>query len=124
MKPLLSILVPTYNRASFLERLLLELERQTGTQDSALEVEILIGNNASTDNTSRLLQQFQGRNPKWKIIQNSANLGPDANMVHLIAEARGSYRWIIGDDDCPFPGLIVHILKLLRSDRPSLIYLL
>ena len=124
MNPLLSILVPTFNRVSFLEGLLLELESQLCGQDPSLDAEVLIGNNASTDKTSCLLQQFYGRNSEWRVIQHSANLGPNANILHLIAESHGSYRWIIGDDDCPFPGLIGHILKLLRSDRPSLIYLL
>lgn len=123
MRPLLSVLIPTFNRAIFLEGLLIDLERQLCAQEAALGVEILISDNASTDNTSQVLQKFYARNPAWRIFQHSVNLGPDANMIHLIVESQGSYRWIIGDDDRPFPGLIGHILKLLRSDRPSLIYL-
>ena len=123
MKPLLSILVPTFNRACFLEGLLLELESQLCGQYPSLDAEVLIGNNASTDNTARVLQEFSERNPGWQIIKHGANLGPDANIMALITESRGSYRWIIGDDDRPFPGVIAHILKVLRSDSPSLIYL-
>lgn len=123
MRPLLSVLIPTFNRAIFLEGLLIDLERQLCAQEAALGVEILISDNASTDNTSQVLQKFYARNPAWRIIQHSVNLGPDANMIHLIVESQGSYRWIIGDDDRPFPGLIRHLLKLLRGDSPSLIYL-
>ena len=123
MKPLLSILVPTYNRAILLERLIHELEQQLSDQHCSGLVEVLIADNASDDTTSQILNYYSNRNRSWTVIRHATNIGPEANMLSLIVASTGSYRWVIGDDDLPWPGLLAHIIELLRSNSPSLVYL-
>jgi glycosyltransferase involved in cell wall biosynthesis len=123
MKPILSILVPTFNRACYLERLLSEVEIQLNDCHIQGDVEVLVADNASGDLTSQVLDKFSRRNATWKTFKNSTNIGADANMLKLLAESHGSYRWIIGDDDLPAPGVLSYILNLITSLAPSLIYL-
>ncbi len=123
MKPILSILVPTFNRAFFLERLLSEVEIQLNDCHSQGEVEVLVADNASEDLTPQVLDKFTSRNATWKTFVNSTNIGADANMLKLLSESHGSYRWIIGDDDIPAPGVLSYILNLVTALAPSLIYL-
>ena len=123
MGTVLSILIPTYNRASFLERLLLELESQLSSALAVRDVEIIVGDNASEDSTQMVLKTFSARNPDWTALRHSTNLGADANILSLLSRARGRHIWIIGDDDLPCHGLIQHLFSLLSSRSPSLLYL-
>jgi len=86
-------------------------------------VEALIGNNACTDKTSEILNKYVQRNYSWSVIKHPGNLGPDANMLSLLERSQGKYRWVIGDDDLPYPGVISQILELLDQSSPSLVYL-
>jgi abequosyltransferase len=123
MKPILSILIPTFNRALYLERLLSELESQLRRAQVGCDVEVLIGDNASHDSTREVLEHFCSKNPYWVSIGHSKNLGAEANIVELLARASGVYCWIIGDDDLPRSGLLCQLLEALQRNSPSLVYL-
>jgi glycosyltransferase involved in cell wall biosynthesis len=123
MKPLLSILIPTYNRSKYLERLLRVLERELEASAISPDVEVIIGDNCSTDETAELVTRILPRNPLWKYYRRVANLGLDGNTLSLLSESRGTYRWIIGDDDFPRAGTIRFVLDYLRTEPVSLLYL-
>jgi glycosyltransferase involved in cell wall biosynthesis len=61
MRPILSVLVPTFNRASFVERLLSEIEIQLHECERGTHVEVAIGDNASDDATCHILAIRDGR---------------------------------------------------------------
>jgi abequosyltransferase len=123
MRPILSILVPTYNRSVYLGRLLAEIESQLGDPSIVHHVEVLIGDNGSRDATREVAISFTSRNCNWLYTERAQNLGPDANMLALLESAKGVYCWIIGDDDLPRAGLISHLLECLSTFSPSLLYL-
>lgn len=118
----LSILIPTYNRSSFLDRLLQQLENQQKLVSAGL-IQVIVGDNSSTDQTPLVVDEYRERNKEWIFIRNSSNLGPDANFVALIKRATGTYLWLIGDDDIPRSGLLPLILDLLQQNLPDLVYL-
>ena len=123
MKPTLSILIPTYNRANFLSCLLQELECQLLDPSISVLVEVLIADNCSQDDTMGIATLFASRYSNWSYIKRSSNVGPDANMMALLESASGAFCWFIGDDDLPREGLIAQILACLRQSTPSLLYL-
>jgi len=124
MKPVLSILIPTFNRAGLLSRLLGEIEDQLdAVSGSEQSVEVLIGNNASEDDTQFVIDAYISRNQLWTGFQHVHNQGADANILHLLNSSHGSFRWIIGDDDLPIPGLLPYLVGMLASQTPSLVYL-
>jgi abequosyltransferase len=117
--PLLTIAIPTYNRSRFLAELLDVLKPQMTPS-----VELIISDNASTDDTQVLLEEFSKCGLKFRYIRNQCNLGADRNVLQCFEEARGKYVWIFGDDDIILPGALKKIIWLLSQQQQyDLVYL-
>lgn len=115
-RPILSICIPTYNRAAYLPECLDSIIPQL---DSSLtqDVEIVIADNASTDTTTDIVRAYQKRYPEVSIIyfRNEKNLGFDRSFVKLIEKSNGIYCFSLGDDDALFDGAIATILKKIKK---------
>jgi len=97
-KILLSIAIPTYNRAHFLENLLNNILPQA--RNSKERVEICISNNGSTDDTREVVMKFKEKYPDLiRYNENKNNLGIDANILKAIEMCEGDFIWTFGDDD-------------------------
>lgn len=118
---LLTIAVPTYNRHTFLVRLLDVLSAAARGREN--QIEILVSDNASSDGSDRIIADAAARHSAIRTIRNPTNIGADANIVQCFTEARGSYVWIMGDDDLPKRGAIDRILDLLTEIVPDIVYL-
>lgn len=113
MPPLLSICVPTYNRAPLLRVMLEALLPQVAA--AGPEVELCISDNASTDATPEVIGQAQALGP-FRHSRNASNLGPIGNFHRVANElARGEYVWVLGDDDLVRPGAVARVLEVLRA---------
>jgi abequosyltransferase len=110
--PLLTIAIPTFNRSRYLSRLLESLLPQLAGES---RVELLISDNASTDETQAILDRYREGGMPFRKIRNEANIGPDANFEQCFLEASGKYIWIIGDDDAVLRGGVAVILDLLSE---------
>lgn len=119
-RPLLSIAVPTFNRARFLHELLTELCPQLLNQP---EVELLVADNASTDDTHKVIAEFQQIGLIFRYLRNETNIGSDANFLQCFDQSRGKYVWLIGDDDIVLPKAVSTLISLLRESEYSLVYL-
>lgn len=117
----LTIAIPTFNRQSFLARLLDVLAKASDGRED--QVEILVSDNASTDGSDQVIANVVRRHPHVRAIRNSTNVGVDANIVQCFRAARGRHVWIMGDDDMPKPGVIDQLLALLTEAAPDLVYL-
>lgn len=118
---LLTIAIPTYNRARHLATLLQCLHDQVSAVGEA--VQVLVSDNASTDETAELLHEWQLRWPALLTRRNDTNLGADGNFCACIDSIDSRYFWIIGDDDLPKNGVIDKVLTMLRTETPDLVYL-
>lgn len=114
-KPLLTIAIPTFNRANLLELSLSRiLEASKGFEDY---VEIVISNNCSEDNTESVIKEAQKLYP-IKYFVNSENVGFNYNYIRLIDEyATGKYCWVLGDDDFLYPNAIKEVLNVLKKHQ-------
>lgn len=114
MQPLLSICIPTYNRAPLLRVMLEALLPQVAAAGDA--VEVCLSDNASTDETPEVIHQVQALGP-LRPSRNAENLGPIRNFHRVANEmARGEYVWILGDDDLLRPGTVARVLEILRTN--------
>lgn len=124
-KILLSIAIPTYNRASFLEKLLTNVLAQA--RELKGEVEVCVSNNGSTDNTEEIINKFKEKYPDLiKYNQNKENLGLDRNLLKVMEMSSGDFVWTIGDDDNIVDnGLaeVVNLIKKIPKEKTGLIVL-
>ena len=111
---LLSILIPTYNRGDYLTTTLKVLSSQI-LQYKDL-VEILISNNASTDNTDIVVKNYAKTIP-IKYNLNDYNIGFAKNFEKLIKDSDGEYLYLMGDDDIVSPNFIKTIIELLINNK-------
>lgn len=118
--PLLTIAIPTFNRAIHLERLLDALLPMT--VGLCGKVEIVVSDNASSDATTEVITNACADRPDVRASRNARNLGGDGNLACCFELARGAYVWIIGDDDIPKTGFLLALIEVLERDVPDLVY--
>ncbi|SKA82338.1 glycosyltransferase family 2 protein [Desulfobaculum bizertense] len=118
MLPLLTIAIPTFNRAVHLEILLQHLLPQINDQ-----IEVLITDNASEDNTSKVIREYCNQSPRLKAIRHHRNIGFNGNYKYIFEAARGEWLWIIGDDEIPSPNLVHDVLEEIAKNRTDIILL-
>lgn len=105
-----SICIPTYNRASQLRRLLDSIVAQ---QDHALEFEVAISDNASSDGTAALIDSYVGKGLPIVYRRLETNRGFDRNILNAVDIASGDYCWLFGSDDLVEPGAFAKIAQVL-----------
>lgn len=118
--PLLTIAIPTWNRAGHLGRLLDALLPMTAAHVD--RIEIIVSDNGSTDGTPAMLAEACRDRPDVRVLRNATNIGGDGNIACCFQQARGSYVWIIGDDDIPKTGFLPALLDLLEREAPDIVY--
>ena len=90
-KPDISIIVPVYNTEKYLERCLTSLIEQTKK-----EIEIIIINDGSTDNSEKIIKKY--KDSRIKYIKN-VNQGIGATRNEGIEKAQGKYIMFVDSDD-------------------------
>ncbi len=106
--PLLSICIATYNRADVIGQTLDSIMSQIRE-----EVEIVVVDGASTDNTAEVMRQYEERCPSLRYRRLPVKSGVDRDYCHAVSFATGDYCWFMTDDDIVKPGAIDTILTLL-----------
>ena len=112
-KPMLSICIPTYNRAEKLEICINSIFSQIGNDKN---IEILIINNASTDKTEEVILKYASIYSNLRYIKNNINIGADQNIYKASEEARGKYIFLHGDDDIFLNNTIYVILDTIQNN--------
>lgn len=106
---LLSICIPTYNFGRFIGETLESVICQL-TDD----VEIVVLDGASTDDTPDVVHQFQVRCPNLRYHRLDKKGGIDRDMAKLMELAQGEYCWLFSSDDIMRPGAMAKILGQIK----------
>ncbi|HKC36371.1 MAG TPA: glycosyltransferase family 2 protein [Chitinophagaceae bacterium] len=116
--PVVSISIPTYNRASILDNTLQSLFSQVDAFNLSDKVEVVISDNASGDNTSDVINKYI-RTDKYRILRhrNEKNLGVIRNMLKLVELCTGKYWMFYGDDDKVPEGALPELVKCLEENN-------
>lgn len=116
-KILLSICIPTYNRAEYIGEAIESVLNQI-TDDIKGIVEICVSDNASTDNTEEIVNRYQKKTPCNIIYhKNEENIGADRNFLKVVEIANGEYCWLLGSDDGIELNAIKYILNLFDKNK-------
>lgn len=108
---LLSVCIPTYNFGAFIGETLSSIVPQAGEQ-----VEIVVLDGASTDDTEAVVQSFQETFVRLRYIRMPEKGGIDKDMALAVTHATGRYVWLFGADDVMLPGAVEVVLDKIRSD--------
>lgn len=114
-RPDISVLVITYNQEQYIRDALDSIF----LQDHDLDIEILVGNDASTDQTTEVLNEvLQKSDQELIIINRSRNLGPSGNLFDLIQRCKGKYiAFLEGDDYWTDPKKLQKQYTLLNQNN-------
>ncbi|OBI90988.1 glycosyltransferase family A protein [Mycobacterium sp. 1245805.9] len=110
--PVLSICVPTFNRARYLDGLLQDLAAHIGDLDFSYE--LLIGDNASEDQTPDVVRRYEHQ-LAIRYIRRPQNVGAYHNISQLIEAAEGRYVAYVADDDLLIPGVLGRYVAHLEA---------
>lgn len=109
--PLVSVCIPTYNRADKLQKAVESLLVST-----CQDIEIIISDNASSDNTQAASLALCKRSAKIKYFRQETNFGPTRNFDFVRKAASGKYFLWLSDDDYLDPDYISACANWLESN--------
>lgn len=111
MRPKVSIGLPVYNGENYVAEAIASVLEQT-MQD----FELVICDNASTDQTEKICRSFASRDTRIVYHRNAKNLGASANFGKVFELSSGQYfRWQ-GHDDVIAPTYLEELVRVLESD--------
>jgi len=123
-KPLLTIAIPTYNRAAILKKALQNLLPQINRYKE--KIEFVISDNASSDNTQEIIKNFKDEFCEINFITNlqSFNTGYFGNFKKCRELSHGKFFWLLSDNEHLFRDTISFVMNQLSvEDEITAIYL-
>ncbi len=112
---LLSITIPTWNRASLLKELLEELSIEIISSNLSSCIEIFVINNGSDDNTESICKLLIIKYPFIKYRNNVVNIGARDNVLSCFKYTNGKYLILLGDDDRINKGSLIKVTNFLKQ---------
>lgn len=109
--PLLTVVIPTYNRSILLSRAIESVLVQTYPH-----LEVLIADNASTDETEEICRSYVAADARVRYVRRETNIGMARNFTEGMREADGQYcMWLADDDYLGSPEYLTTCYGFLRS---------
>ncbi|MDB4077179.1 glycosyltransferase [Porticoccaceae bacterium] len=112
----ISVLIPTFNREDFLQYTL-----ESCTSQKSDDVEFVVCDDASTDNTEQMVKQFSVSDARVRYVRQPENLGMLANFEAGLTHCRNEYIFALGADDALMPNSIATILDILATTKCELL---
>jgi glycosyltransferase involved in cell wall biosynthesis len=107
----LSIGLPVYNGEKFIRKCIDSLLAQTFTN-----FELIISDNASTDNTSKICQEYLKKDKRIRYICQESNIGLHQNFDFVLEQAKNEFFMWIGVDDYILPNYAKKNMDILISN--------
>lgn len=114
-QPLLSICIPTYNRARLLEENLSKMVLLDGFDQ---DVEVVISDNHSTDDTQQVGEFFASKFQNIKYYRNEENIR-DSNFPLALDRATGAYVKLLNDAACIVSNGFIYLKSRIRDNIES-----
>ncbi|MFZ5567202.1 MAG: glycosyltransferase family 2 protein [Pseudomonadota bacterium] len=115
-EPLLSICIATYNRARFIGETLSSILDQLPN-----DVELVVVDGASPDNTEEMVRPYVERCASFRYFREPENSGVDRDYDKAVNYARGTFCWLMTDDDLLRPGAVWRVLQMLTPELDLLV---
>lgn len=116
--PLISICIPTFNRALCLDTCIKSIISQFTDLDVKENIEIVVSDNASEDTTKVLMETYTSKYPEHiRYHRHAQNIGFDRNLLHVVDMAAGEYCLTFGDDDAFIEGCFNELIQKIKKYR-------
>jgi glycosyltransferase involved in cell wall biosynthesis len=109
MAPLVSVIIPTYNRAKTIARAIDSALAQTHE-----DLEVVVSDNGSTDGSEEILARYE-QDPRVVIVRNPTNLGPIPNWTAAFDASRGSWIKVCWSDDWMDDNVVAGLLRAITE---------
>jgi len=113
-KPFVSIVMPAKNAGDFLLEALQSIQNQTYK-----DWELIVVDDASTDNTFKILKEFSKGNRKLRVFRNKRKRGVSFSANLAISKAKGIFIARMDADDVMFPTRIEKQVNFLIKNKKS-----
>ena len=114
MNDLITVMIPAYNAQKYIGRCIESLLKQTYQ-----EIEVLIVNDGSKDNTRSICEEYAGKDARIRLI-NQSNGGEGAARNRGLVEARGVYLCFVDADDYVKDDFVASLYSLMRDNRADM----
>ncbi|MGH7450285.1 MAG: glycosyltransferase family 2 protein [bacterium] len=115
-KPRVSIGLPVFNGENYLEETLKSILSQTYS-----DFELIISDNASTDNTQKICQDYAARDQRVRYFRNEENIGAARNFNRVFELSSGQYFKWAAHDDLIAPDYLQKCVKALAHDSSAIL---
>lgn len=109
LPPLVSVIIPTYNRPQYLKQAIFSAALQTYQN-----IEIIVSDNCSAESPADLVADFC--DPRIRFWQHPQNVGMLKNQIHALKMARGKYVATLHDDDLWHPDFLTTLIPRLENN--------
>lgn len=114
---MVSVVMPAYNIAPYVEQ-----AAKSVLSQSMRDLELLIVNDASTDETAKLANAIAAQDARVRVLTNESNSGVAVTRNRGIAAARGKYIALLDGDDYWYPEKLEKQLALAEKTGAEIIY--
>lgn len=118
-QPILSICIPTWNRWYVIEKTINSVCTQPEFEN--WDIELIISDNASTDNTEQIIKNFQCKYKNIKYFRNSSNIWWMKNILKSYSLWTWKYLWCLWSDDFLAQWCLWYTLNVINSYSPTII---
>ena len=106
----LSVLIPIYNHQDYFREQIESVLSQSRVPD-----EILVIDDASSDDSYEVAREYAGRHPDFRVMRNPKNLGVNGTLKRLLDEATSEYVTFTAADDLMLAGYLEQSMLILES---------
>jgi glycosyltransferase involved in cell wall biosynthesis len=113
IKNIITVAVPTYNRAVILTNTLSKILK------NECQYDVLVVDNHSSDETELVCKGFQEKFDNFKYFKQTKNLGYDVNVLTCLELVQTEYVWFLSDDDNIDGELISSVIDIILKFKPD-----
>jgi len=110
-RPLVSVGVPVYNGGNYLRHALESIRSQ-----DLVDIEVIICDNASTDDTAAICQEFVDADPRFRYVRHEHNLGAARNYNECFFRSSGEFFTWLAHDDMRAPGFLSRCVRAFDDE--------
>jgi glycosyltransferase involved in cell wall biosynthesis len=110
--PLVSVLIPSYNSALYLDESIESILNQTYAN-----WELIITDDCSTDNSVEVAKKYSSKDERIKVVENKKNRGISGNMNEGLKHCKGKYIGILDADDWSYPYRLKEQVEVMEENE-------